>query len=323
MSDERNFRIDTLRALGTILLILAHVDPPFIISEIRTFDVVLLSILSGISIGLSNIEKYSYMYYLIKRLKRLVIPTYICLIFIFVSTSLLCILLHRELLYDFSTMLYSFIFSSKGMGYVWIVKVYLIMALFALPLTKINKIINNDWFFIVLISSWMILQFVIIRIPFLYSKFVISDYVYYVIPYVTLETLGIRWQTGTIQFKERVTVLMVVSLICLTLLLRNFNPSSFKYPPDYYYVIYGTTISFILLLVVPNRRVQFFEYISKNSFNIYLLHIIVLLVYNFTVDMINISFINIWWIKFIIVTISSIFLAYITNSINQKRRVLR
>lgn len=47
MNKQRNVAIDILKALGIILIILAHTCKSSIILQLRNFDVVLLVILSG------------------------------------------------------------------------------------------------------------------------------------------------------------------------------------------------------------------------------------------------------------------------------------
>lgn len=323
MANQRNNRIDILRAIGSVLLILAHVDPPHMLSEIRSFDVVLLAILSGMSVGISSSLDSSYHQYVLKRVKRLVLPTYVCISFIFIATSLLCLILHRELLYNIDTMLYSYIFAGRGMGYVWIVKVYLIMALFTFPLVNLNSRIESDYIFIGLLTCGIVIQSVLIRMEKLSSIFLLSDYIFYIIPYVAMEAIGIRWVQGSHTFKKIFTLFVVVIFTLSTVLLGKFEPSLYKYPPDFYYIVYGTAMTCLLLHVVPNKHIKLIEYISRNSFDVYLIHIIVLLIYNFSIDVLHLPAFDAWWLKFLIVTALSILLTIPLNKIKKKVGIIK
>lgn len=55
---KRDSTIDLLRVLGTLLVILAHVKIPKVMSEIRTFDVVLLVFISGMSLKYAKHKHY-------------------------------------------------------------------------------------------------------------------------------------------------------------------------------------------------------------------------------------------------------------------------
>ena len=81
-----------------------------------------------------------------------------------------------------------------------------------------------------------------------------------------------------------------------------FEPNRYKYPPDIIYVFYGLTCSMILLCVVPNKRIRIFEWISKNSFSIYLVHAVFILG---TIKMNN------WLLRYLLVlalTMSTVFI---------------
>ena len=73
--NNRDKKVDVLKFIGTLLVILAHVNPPRILFDIRTFDVVALVFASGLT--LKNIGGYKgYCKYILKRFKRLVVPAW-------------------------------------------------------------------------------------------------------------------------------------------------------------------------------------------------------------------------------------------------------
>ena len=85
MEEKRNVGIDILRVIGILLIILAHVNPPGIIFQLRNFDVVMLVILSGMLSNTSYKKSKGYFKYLVKRFIRLIIPVWIFLIVFFLG----------------------------------------------------------------------------------------------------------------------------------------------------------------------------------------------------------------------------------------------
>lgn len=73
----RNNAIDFLRFLGLSLIICIHISPPYLISQVRAFDVCLMVFVSGLAASERNIK--NYWKYIWKRTKRLVIPVWIFL----------------------------------------------------------------------------------------------------------------------------------------------------------------------------------------------------------------------------------------------------
>lgn len=309
--EKRNYRVDILRSIASILLILAHVNPPHYIAEIRTFDVVLLAVLSGMSVSYSH--RYNYKTYLIKRFKRLALPTYVCMAVVFGLSAVICLILHREQLYGLNVILPSLFFSDKGMGYIWIVKVYLIMAVFAYPLLKIDRLIKNDYLMIGIIGSGILLQALLLKIDVIRQLPLFDDYFAYVLPYLMLELIGIRWTRNSKKFQYGIILSSLAVLAVLCIALKGFSPSAFKYPPTHLYVVYGIFVSGVLLTAVPNKRNAVFEYLSKKSFDIYLIHIVVMLAYSVCVKAIHISLLENWAVKFIIITVASISAAAILD----------
>ena len=120
--------IDILKAIGVLCIILAHVNPPGVIFQIRNFDVVLMILLSAY-LGLITYKKDNYFKYIIKRFIRLVIPTWIFLFLFFLLS-----IIFNIIPVDKKTIIESIAFGS-GIGYVWIIRIYLIVALL-IPLCK-------------------------------------------------------------------------------------------------------------------------------------------------------------------------------------------
>ena len=72
---ERDKKIDILRFIAMLCIILAHSQPNTFIFQIRNFDVPLIIILMGASFYISR-KEIGFMDYVKKRFKRLVLPTW-------------------------------------------------------------------------------------------------------------------------------------------------------------------------------------------------------------------------------------------------------
>lgn len=75
---NRIYFIDYLKVLGLLLVILAHVQAPDFIMQVRSFDVTLLVFISAYLASIRN-KNIGNMTYFTKRFKRLVFPTWIFL----------------------------------------------------------------------------------------------------------------------------------------------------------------------------------------------------------------------------------------------------
>lgn len=313
----RNSKIDNLRCIGTLLIVLAHVNPPHYLAEARSFDVVLLAILSGYSVAYSKNKEYSK--YLVGRIKKLVFPAYICMAIVFGGSYLACTLIGKTQLYDGRTILASVFFSDQGMGYIWIVKVYLIMAVFAHILLRINDVMKSDKWAVIFVLVLITAQFGILQTPLTKCE-IFNDYFAYILPYVALEFIGIRTNKGTTRFKYSIGVISGMIFLTGTLLIRDFCPTSYKFPPNWYYIAYGVFASIVLLIVIPNKKIQIAEYVSKYSFDIYLIHIIVLLAYNMMASLVKMNIFANWFFEYLIVLSVSLIGTLALNKIRNVRR---
>lgn len=145
----RDLRIDFLRFFGLSLIILAHVSPPPVIFQMRNFDVPLMVILSGMSFAVAGM-KGSYLDYVMSRFRRLVIPVWVFLSIFF------SVMFFLGFKHELSTVLLSFGLIS-GIGYVWIIRIFFIMALLAPILAKLDgSIRSNNQFLVVVLLLFVV-----------------------------------------------------------------------------------------------------------------------------------------------------------------------
>lgn len=134
MSSERNLKIDILRVLGIHLVVLAHINNvPKVLLEIREFDVVLLVFLSGFVYS-----KSSCFQHVLKRAKRLLIPSYLAISAAYCMILFSCIIGHVEIrsfsYFSPEIILQTLTFQNGGIGYVWIVRIFLMLAVLSGPI---------------------------------------------------------------------------------------------------------------------------------------------------------------------------------------------
>ncbi len=316
----RDDRIDILRFIGLAMIILAHVEPPNLLFQLRNFDVPLMVLISGMSFGLSYNDKENYIHYIWKRIKRLVFPVWIFLT-IFFSVSFLIV---PGIFYlDTGTVIQSYIFIN-GIGYVWIIRVFLLVAITAPFIYLYNKkeSSNIKFIFKLLIFMFIFEVFRHISAPYLKNEYLyfISQCTHYVIPYSIIFALGLRLNTLSkkeIKYLALVFIVIFIALAILLIIKRGgyISTQQFKYPPSIYYLSYAIFFTLILLLNINSIKsmLDFLKltkislFIAKNSIWVYLWHIPLVL-------FIEANFI----IKFIIAMVISTLITYTQINIVEK-----
>lgn len=288
------------------LIILAHVGIPDWVKEIRNFDVPLMVFISGYLSVNSFARSKGYWDYLKKRFFRLVVPTWIFLIIYFCS---LLFFLRGGLSLD--VVIKSFLLQNDSIGYVWIIRVYLICAIivpFVLKACSLNRF-------------WIYLGLVYLLYEFLYvfgvgenNRFV-EGVLFYMIPYGTILVLGMRFQN--LSQKIRLIILSISALIFISSEVFCFYQSNsfvfaqeFKYPPRIIYLSHAMVYISILMLFLKKTFIINNKYIlmaSRSTLWLYLWHILILLVVKkFFPDVF-------WGVKWIIVIAISFFIVLLQN----------
>lgn len=163
--NERDEGLDLLRTIGILGIFLAHVTPPFIIHQLRIFDVILMVIISGYLYE----KPKSYIKYILKRIKRLILPTYIVLILFFSMLYILRKIFNIDLngLLNIKMFILSCLLIS-GIGFVWIIRIYLGVAV-------LGPIILNKLTFKKLVFYYIILE-IFINISLYYFNYYLIVY---------------------------------------------------------------------------------------------------------------------------------------------------
>ena len=311
---NRDVSIDICRIVGTLLVILAHVNIPEFVSELRSFDVILLVLISGICFkGTSRISTYIW-----KRIKKLVFPTWVLLFFLFGSTFVACIVLGRSQVYTSSQIWRSFLFLEGSIGYIWIVRVYLGIAII-IPFA--SKVVNKAHEIIVLLAFYLFVE----CCSFLPEQFLSSIYyVYEAVVYCFIALLGAKIASLDRTRRNRFMLLNIIisGIIFITTVIKaGYSPNYYKYPPAGQYIYYGVFVSIIFVFFaskiksvdLSDRIKNVLYYCSTNSFNLYLAHIFVLSVLNVVFDSTGISIP--WYIYYILLLIISFMVVMVINKV--------
>lgn len=282
----RNNYIDILRALGLLLLIIAHTNPPLWLKELRTFDVPLMVFISAICYKTTNSKILPYC---IKRFKRIYIPVVVFLIIFFPLLYFLDSYTGNKN-FGIPSIIGSFLLlNGPSIGYVWIMRVFLMMA-FIIPL--INPIIKKTNFAqtIFIVATIIFLQeYLVVLIECISIKplrFILDQYILYAIGYSAIVVIGLKIKEFTTIQKITISSIAFITLIAYSS-ISGFDifPSLYKYPPRSIYILYGIGISSLLWSFNPLfsefRQIEAFKYISANSMWLYLWHIIPVYLINY------------------------------------------
>lgn len=280
---KRDLKIDVMRFIAIMGIIIAHSTPNDVIFEIRNFDVTLMVILLGASFFISNNnKKINYSSYVLKRFKRLVIPTWIFLLIFFSLFFLISIGLHQEYYFSLSQIISSFMLLS-GIGYVWIMRVFFIIALVSPFLLYISKRIRSNTVYLLLIVICLIMQLVFLYIYSNSNGVFAKGLEYIILPglgYSIVAAIGIRLKM--LNFKSLIIYTLSFFIIFILFLFLNEYQSTQldKYPPGVYYLSYGVLSSLFIYIILHFK--PFFKvfdwkivyFISNNSLWLYFWHII-------------------------------------------------
>ena len=313
---RRDLRLDYIRVIGILLVIMAHTSLNNYVSNIRPFDVAMLVCVAGASYSFSKpITSFKeYLNYLKKRFIRLVIPVWLFLTFYFALTFLLS----GEMIYSFSTMASTYLLLN-GIGYVWIFRIMLMMALINPLLRIISDKINGSFSKALMLELALIFFNELLAIICIYIFGdsilfkIIKMTVCYFIGYGILSIMGMIFIKLKTNDLVKLIVINGVIVLLSTCIYGVFSPSDFKYPPMAQFICYGlfACILFYLLFswktssnVTINKVIV---WLSKYSLNVYLAHILVI----FLLGYFNLEFTPI--IHYLVIIGVSISLTYAYN----------
>jgi hypothetical protein len=272
---------DLLRTLGLLSILLAHVNPPPVMWLIRDFDVPLLVLVSGAVCQLGYRGRpIVFGAYIGKRVLRLLVPVYLFLVAYFLLEEWVA-----PGRFDADVIERTFLLLN-GMGYVWIIRVFLLVALMTPFLLRWRQRLSPPAYFSILLGAYGLHE-VLWALLSGGDRLAVWDgieyTVFYALPYGCLFGLGLRWpgMSRTAAFLWAAAGLSIAALILAAMKTwpNTTLAATFKYPPHLAYFWYGVGMSHLLYGLVqglprlPEPIEKIITWISASSLWIYLWHI--------------------------------------------------
>jgi hypothetical protein len=274
--------------MGLMIIMVAHASPPGWLFQLRNFGTPLLVVGSALT--------YAYIYkhraieplqFYKKRLKALIIPPWIFLSLFFALYLIIAQFENIDFPFQGRQILESYLFL-EGIGFVWIFKIYIILAL----LTPITVWINNRKSNHIQLILTIIIFYISYEILVAYLKLtlntdtfkLISTTLLVLIPYGLLYAYA--FTIRELNSKKLATIASAFLMIFLALAAYKFDKEngfvqtqSAKYPPTIYYLSYALFAIHTIYLIIRNIKISQAQirssiiWLSSNSLWIYLWHI--------------------------------------------------
>ncbi len=285
--DQRKIGFDVLKVIGLVCIVLAHTNAPDSIMFLRSFDVPIMVIISGsLFVYSSENKNIAFWPYMKHRFIRLLSPTWAFLVLFFSLTFVIFSLMGKPYPFSAGQIASSFALL-KGIGYVWIIRVFILVAMIAPLLLKIHRQFMNNYFYLLLLMMCYICYEILYKLVGTFDNIVIDtimqQIIFYLLPYACLFGLGLSLPNMS---KKTLSILAASFLLVLSGVViynyyfaRSLNIAQYKYPPQLYYVTYGTIISLLLYRMVSDESitnkymVNTITFMSSFSLWIYLWHI--------------------------------------------------
>lgn len=280
-SPRRDNYIDFLRGFGLLLLVVAHTWAPLTLTTIRTFDVPLMVMISAMCYKPVKRDFVSIKKYLWKRFLRIYVPVFIFVNLFFVVIMAVETYIGKNIFSVYQYIGSLFLLNTPSIGYVWIMRVFLMMALvlpFIEPLFKKLQLSG----LIISLFTIICLQEAVINgldiVPAGVVKFMLSEIIPYLIGYTIFTAIGLK--INQLTASQRIILIVTGVLACSIYIwcTGNYFPQEDKYPPHGLYLLWGWSGSCILVVCksIIGRVASWsiWDYLSRNSMWLYLWHII-------------------------------------------------
>lgn len=301
--------IDFLKAVGLLGVFIAHAEPPLLVAQIRNFDVVLLVFVSSMlsAMSFSGYQAGKEGLFVRKRLKRLLVPTWVFLLFYFLFWAM------KGMIFSKDYYLSSFLLTRYGIGYVWVIRIYLFCAILV-PLFLRKRVRPLGVVFLYVIYEWTYRAGLLTE-----SRLAMSTW-YDIVPWGVVVYLGCRYLSMTDKEKRTLFVgftgLFLLIGAALYYLEGHFVlTQSFKYPARAYYLSYGLAVTFGLFLVCERHsNCKLFQskpvrFLSKHSLWLYFWHIGILsILYHLEVQ-------TYWMIELLILVVGGSLLVWLQTKV--------
>lgn len=283
---QRDERIDLLRFIGLMMVMLAHVYPPSWLAQLRNFDVPLMVLVSALSFGASY-KAESYGSYVWARVKRLVFPVWLFLTLLFTLQWLTGFpqpLPSPEKIIRTYQLL-------DGIGYVWVIRVFLLVALIAPFIWHFSQqqgaTMRYWWILLVAYLGYEAAVYWVLPQANAEIKWLLRDWLFYLWPYALVFAFGLKIPVLSSLQLRRFTIgfALLFAAFAVYFMWQHgqwYPTQKFKYPPQHYYLVYALLVALLLWQLAPSllqicRQLQLIRFVlfaGANSIWIYLWHIL-------------------------------------------------
>lgn len=273
----RDISIDILRAVALFGLIAAHVTSSDFVFQLRSFDVPMMVFLSGVVYSASKTTSSKYITYVFKRFIRIIIPTWIFIVFYFgfiKHDAIVTIISRFNLLTDW---------------FVWIMRVFFVIAIIAPIISKfldsISTINCYKYLFVLLL-----LNEILCRLPIAFgSSAEINVIIIMNVAYMLIFSLG--YIVNRTNIKTIHVLIVLFAMLYIISAAWYFNrtgdyvlTNTQKYPPRLYYLSYAFVWIYGLWVLKGTITKQarklhldrFLSFVGSHTMWIYFWHIIIL-----------------------------------------------
>lgn len=280
---KRDSSIDLMRFIGFTCIVLAHIGVPaeMALFQLRTFDVPLMVFTSGLAFAGKSID--SYLPFVWKRTLRLIVPVYLFIGIYCLLNPLLAGLGWVDL-YSPERIKGAFMLKLiPSIGYVWIIRVFLIVMLVTPLLIRLEKVLKNEWQFAAVFAAMGAAQHYLIKwLSPLHLGGFVDDWVLYLVGYSAVFLLGLHMRKADVKVRSVYFAVLALVMAAYAAVVYSEKGAwmvfqAFKYPPGVYYLLWGVVCSCFLWLTsrwwVPLLDNRLFTWIGRNTIWIYLWHI--------------------------------------------------
>lgn len=282
--EKRDPSIDLMRFIGLSLIVLAHIGlsrTESVLFQLRSFDVPLMIFTSGLAFSGKNTG--AYLPFILKRALRLLLPVYI-----FVTAYMLLnpVLSEYGLVKAYSAKDIIGTYELRlnpSIGYVWIIRVFLIVMLVTPLLVLIERQIKRAWAYYLTVGAMLIVQGALVWwLKPLKLGVLVNDWVLYLFGYSAVFMMGLRFRRAEIKEKLSVLLAALFVMVAMAFYMTSEHETwiyfqKLKYPPRIYFLMWGILASAFLwftskvwVKVLDN---SLFTFIGRNTIWIYLWHI--------------------------------------------------
>lgn len=266
----------------------------------------------------SGRQVHASLSFFVHRFLRLVVPVYLFLTFYFIAAFAVKYIAGIDFGITVHNVAGSYLLMD-GIGYVWIIRVFLMVAMLTPLLVKINAAVKGNMTFASLLIVITVVQESFVSSGIGMNVALVREFVYYALGYSVMFLLGLR-----IKNVDNKPVWISASVVSFAAscayVLHRFGVAwvnNFKYPPQFHFLAYGAMMSLVCFWLVGKtgklQKVRLLKFIGRNTIWIYLWHIPLIQL----TGLLGLS----WWLRYIVVYLLAVVVCYVQVSVVERIRL--